>query len=77
MIGCSGHLFQVASDCTATDAGVMTVPVINRVRGTIASGTAVTWYRPTAQFILPAMSAGAMQVPGYTQGPALDLLEVY
>jgi hypothetical protein len=77
MIGCSGHLFQVASDCTATDAGVMTVPVVNRARATIASSTAVTWYRPTAQFILPAMAAGAMQVPGYTQGPALDLLEVY
>lgn len=77
MIGCSGHLFQVASDCAANDAGVMTVPIVNRVRSTIASGTAVTWYRPTAQFILPAMAAGAMQVPGYTQGPALDLLEVY
>jgi hypothetical protein len=77
MIGCSGHLLQVASDCQATDAGVMTVPIINRVRATIASGTAVTWYRPTAQFMMPAMAAGALQVPCYTQGAALDLLEVW
>jgi hypothetical protein len=77
LIGCSGHLFQVASDCQADDAGAMTVPIINRVRGTIASGTAVTWYKPTAQFIMPAMAAGSLQVPGYTQGAALDLLEVW
>jgi len=42
MIGCSGHLFQVASDCTANDGGAMTVPLVNRVRATIASSTAVT-----------------------------------
>jgi len=77
MIGCSGHLLQVASDCQANDAGAMTVPIINRVRGTITSGAAVTWYKPTAQFIMPAMAGGALQVPGYTQGAALDLLEVW
>ena len=77
MIGCSGHLFQVAADCIANDAGAMTVPLVNRVRATIASGTAVTWYRPTAQFIMPAMVGGTMQVPGFTQGAALDLVEVY
>jgi len=77
MIGCSGHLLQVASDCTANDVGAMTVPLVNRVRGAIAGGTAVTWYRPTAQFIMPAMVGGTMQVPGFTQGAALDLVEVY
>jgi len=77
MIGCSGHLLQVASDCVANDAGAITVPLVNRVRGAIAGGTAVTWYRPTAQFIMPAMVGGTMQVPGFTQGAALDLVEVY
>lgn len=77
MIGCSGHLLQVASDCTASDAGAMTVPIINRIRATIASNTLVTWYRPTAAFVMPAMAGGALQVPGYTQGAALDLLEVW
>lgn len=77
MIGCSGHLLQVASDCTANDVGAMTVPLVNRVRSTIATSTAVTWYRPTAQFIMPAMAGATMQVPGYTQGAALDLVEVY
>jgi len=77
MIGCSGHLLQVASDCQATEAGAMTVPLVNHVRSTIATSTAVTWYRPTAQFIMPAMAGATMQVPGYTQGAALDLVEVY
>ena len=76
-VGCSGHLFQIAADCTATDAGVMTVTLVNRVRATIAISTAVTWYRPTAQFVMPAMQGGALQVPGMLQSAALDLLEVY
>lgn len=76
MIGCGGHLLQVAADCSAV-AGAMTVPLVNRVRSAIAGGAAVTWYKPTAQFIMPAMVGGTMQVPGFTQGAALDLVEVY
>jgi len=76
-IGVGGQLFQVAADCTANDAGAMTVPLVNRVRGTIASGSAVTWHKPTAEFIMPAMQAGPVFRPGAIEGTALDLVEVW
>lgn len=77
MIGLGGHLLQVAANCAAV-AGAMTVPLVNRIRGTIASGSVLTWYRPTADFILPAMQAGPVWQPGgIMQATALDLVEVY
>lgn len=77
MIGLGGHLLQVADNCTAV-GGAMTVPLVNRIRGPIASGAVVTWYRPTAVFILPAMQAGPVWQPGgIMQATALDLVEVY
>lgn len=76
-IGVGGQLFQVAADCQANSAGVMTVPVVNRVRGTIASGSAVTWHRPSCEMVLPAMQAGPVWRPGAIDSTALDLMEVW
>ena len=47
MLGVSGLLLMVASDCTAA-AGSITVPLVNRLRKAV-SGT-VTWDKPTAPF---------------------------
>lgn len=76
-IGAGGQLLQVASDCAANDAGAMTVPLVNRVRGTIASAAAVTWHKPTAEFMMPAMQAGPVFRPGAIDSAALDLVEVW
>lgn len=76
-IGAGGQIFQVASDCAASDAGAMVVPVVNRVRGTIASGSAVTWHKPTAEFVMPAMQAAPVFRPGAIDAAALDLLEAW
>lgn len=77
MLGAGGQLFQVATNCTANDAGAITVPVVNRVRATIASGTAVVWSQPTAEFIMPAMQSGPVYRPGAIDSAALDLVEVW
>lgn len=77
MLGCGGQLFQVAADVVLSDMGAGSVPVINRVRATIASSAAVLWNRPTAEFILPAMQAGPVYRPGAIESAALDLVEVW
>lgn len=51
MIGVSGLLLQVASDCTAVSSEI-TVPIVNRLRKSISSGAAVTWSSPVATFRL-------------------------
>ena len=76
-IGAGGQLFQVAADTTLSDAGTGSVPIVNRVRSTIASGSAVTWYRPTCEMVLPAMQAGPVHRPGVIESTALDLVEVW
>ena len=57
-----GQLFRVYSDCTAA-ATTLTVPLVNRVRATIASATAVIWDSPTIDMIMPEMSFGRVYVP--------------
>lgn len=77
MLGCGGQLFQVESDCDDEGTGTMTVPVINRVRSAIAQGTAVTWDRPTAEFICPAMVGMVAFRPNVLEGVPFDLEEVW
>lgn len=78
MVGNGTQLYQVAEDCTATDAGAMTVPVVNRARGAVASGTAVLWSRPTALFALPSLEqASTWMRGGLVDGLLLDAVEVY
>lgn len=76
-IGAGGQLFMCLADCEANDAGVLTVPIVNRVRSTIAAGSPVTWYRPTCEMVLPAMQAGPVHRPGVIESTALDLVEVW
>lgn len=50
MLGVGGLLLQVQTDATADGSGVLTVPIINRLRSALSSGAAVTWDKPTATF---------------------------
>lgn len=77
--GSGSQLLEVAADCTATDAGVMTVPLHTQLRGSVTGGAAVTLDKPTALFI-PASGDGV----AWPSGPggicpavAFDLLEVF
>jgi len=51
LLGVGGLLLMVASDCTAV-AGVITIPITNRLRSALSSGASVTWSAPTATFRL-------------------------
>jgi hypothetical protein len=74
MIGVGGLLLQVATDCTANGSGVITAPLVNRLRKAISASAAVTWDMPTAPFRL-ASTSGVMHVPGYAQSISLDFIE--
>lgn len=73
MIGVGGLLLMVASDCAAS-GGVITVPITNRLRKSIPSGTAVTWDKPTAMFRL-MNTEGIGYVPGLSNGASFDFAE--
>lgn len=51
MVGIAGMLFMVGADCTAS-GGNVTIPLAQRVRKAVTSGTVVVWDKPTAPFRL-------------------------
>lgn len=75
LIGAGGQLFEVSEDKTLNDAGAGVVKINNRVRASIASGSAVTWDRPKGLFINPSASQSASYSPGRQEPLALDLEE--
>jgi hypothetical protein len=75
MIGAGGQLFQVFQDCAAV-AGVLTVPLVNRVRAVIASAAAVTWNAPTFVGLMPATSNLRGYEPGVATTLPIELEEV-
>lgn len=75
-IGLGTHLLQVASPCVAS-GGIMTVPLVNRIRGTVASGTAVVWNQPTTLFMCRSMLNNSVFMPGIVDGMPLDFEEFF
>lgn len=51
MLGLNGQLLQVKDDATGASDGTMTVNLVNRLRSSVSSGAAVTWNKPTAEFV--------------------------
>lgn len=74
-IGVGGQLFAVFQDCTAVGTA-LTVPLVNRVRTAIASGSVVTWNAPTVLCCMPAMSAERAYEPAVAQALPADFEEV-
>jgi hypothetical protein len=73
MLGVGGLLLMSGADCTAV-AGVMTVPIVNRVRVAQPSGAAVTWDKPTAPFRMLSTN-GVQYTPGVAQAVSFDFGE--
>lgn len=74
MLGVGGLLLMAREDA-ASVAGVITVPLVNRLRRAQASGLAVTTYKAAAPFRLLATS-GVNYVPGYASTVSFDFGEV-
>ena len=74
MLGTGNNLWQVASYVQFNDAGAASVPLVNRVRATIASGTPVVWNKPAALWRLQGRPQPMLQ-PGSASALQLDLVE--
>ena len=72
-IGIGSQLLMVAEQCVAV-AGVLTVPLANRVRSAITGGTAVVWNRPTVTMRVMS-GASVLFDPRMAQAGSLQLVE--
>lgn len=70
-----GQLLRCSADCESV-SGTLTVPLVQRLRASVAAGAAVTWDRPTALFVYPAMSFAAGFGRGVAAPISVDLEEV-
>jgi hypothetical protein len=73
MLGVGGLLLMVAEDCAAS-GGVITVPLVNRLRIALSNGAAVTWSRPTAPFRM-VTPVGVLFARGVAEGFSADFVE--
>lgn len=76
MLGVGGQLFQVAADAEADGGGGMTVQIVNRVRAALASGAAVTWNRPTSQFMVMESDGAFAHTVDTLAATSFTLMEV-
>lgn len=74
LIGISGLLLMVQTNALANGAGVMTVPIVNRLRIALALGAAVSWDRPLVQCRMVGNS-GVNYFPGQTAPVQCDFAE--
>lgn len=73
MLGVGGLLVMAATDCAAV-AGVVTVPITNRIRTAQSSGASVAWNKPTSLFRLLSNS-GVKYVESRCEPISLDFGE--
>lgn len=71
-----GQLFQALADCTP-GGGLLTVPLVQRVRANLAAGAAVEWNAPTFLAIYAAMTHASGYSPGAAAAVQVDLEEVF
>lgn len=73
MLGLAGRLYMVSTRCVSV-AGVITVPLANRIRAAASSGAAVVWDRPSIE--MRRVSGGiCVYVPGGFEISGIELVE--
>ena len=74
MFSILGQTFITLSDCVPI-ANILSVPLVNRVRRTLAPGSAVIWDIPMTKCVLPSNSFGASYLTNIMSGLPVDLEE--
>lgn len=78
MLGVNGQLVRVMASATADSSGAFAaVEVMPRMRTAAASGAAVTWQAPTANFMLKADGVPTSYNAEYADVASLDMIEVF
>lgn len=76
-LAAGSQLFQVASACEVDSFGIVSVPVVNRVRAFCAAGSAVVWDHPKALFNCAAMMNSVSFAAHAMQGAPVDFVEAW
>ena len=77
MLGIGGQLVRIMADATADGTGAITIEFQPRARAAIAASSAVTWARPTANFMLKsADGVPTVWAPGRADGASVEFIEV-
>ena len=74
LFGVGNTVHKAFADC-APVAGVLTVPLVGRLRAAAAIGDPVKWDHPTVRCVMPAMSNSSSYRPAVMEGTAIDLEE--
>lgn len=77
MVKVGSQLVQVVTDATADGAGAMSASIRPALRAQVASGSAVTWDRPTGLFLLTQQEVRVPYQPGMGGEIALEFVEVF
>ncbi len=75
MLGIGGQLVRVMADATFNGSGLATVEISPRLRTDKTQYTAVTWDKPTADFMLQVNEVPVVHRPGMYEGSSVDLIE--
>lgn len=75
MLGIGGQLVRVMADATFNGSGLATVEIFPRLRADKPVFTALTWDKPTANFMLQVSDVPVTHRPGMYEGSSIDLIE--
>jgi hypothetical protein len=76
MIGINNQLFQVAFNCAANGSGIISVPIVGRVRESIPDDAIVVLQSPTARFRLSQEGSVTFGRGGHMEKTSLMFCEV-
>ena len=77
MLGLGSQLVRIMADATADGTGAISIEFQPRARIAIASGAAVTWAKPTANFMQrSADGVPTVWAPGRAEGASIEFIEV-
>lgn len=74
LFGAGGQILMASADGAADGSGNATIPLVNRLRASIATAQSVTWDKPIASFRLQSHS-GVNYVPGSAEEVTMVLRE--
>jgi hypothetical protein len=77
MFAVNGQLFLNPENAQSDGAGVMTLPLISRLRTAATAAQPITLIRPTAMFVLNSNTWTSGYALGANQGMGIDFIEVY
>lgn len=74
ILGVSGMWLMVAENCQANSSGIITCPIVNRIRKAVSSGVAVTYSKPKLEMRCNSVY-GISYSPGQSNEFTIEMIE--